>query len=140
MYKKYGETCPAYDWVNCEKSRCDYCKGCSNQYADGVECRYSMLPTHEPRFKVGENVWFLEYHDLLGQSTIRKMAWDRWQWIYWMKRKQNPNSDDTVFSTRREGEEYILRTKAEALYKELVRFKDVYGELPAMEKLKIEQK
>lgn len=139
MIRKKGEKCPCYEWNKVDDS-CKYCQGYNGVFEDGVDCKYSQIPNKEPKFKKGEILYYLEYHDIVSQDSIRDLKWDGFNWNYYFGRKRNPTTEEYIFSSRLKGEEKIIRNEAETLYKKLSVFKQRYGKLPNINLKLIEDK
>lgn len=126
MTVEYGQQCPAYDcWLADDENHCPYCRGCKGRYANGVECGYSVIPTSEPKFKIGQEVHYLGNPDFHGKIT--RMEWDNiFEWRYYLYRERNGHYERDVFATRKERDLARLKEDAQALMKKAEHFSEVY--------------
>lgn len=106
MLVEFGRKCPAFDKyiasVDKDSVSCPYCRGNRGVYANGVDCGFSATPTTEPKFKVGDKVYFrcLLY-------SIRKVYWDgRFEWLYIFARERTPRRQDELFLSLQECEKH----------------------------------
>ena len=135
-----NEQCPCYNWVTASEKQCRNCRGFGGIYDGKVDCKYSELPNREPKYKVGEEKYYHEYHNVISKDKIRKIDWDGFSWKYTFGRKHTPTSEENIYGTKKEGKERELKLKVQHLYDELMEFKERYGQLPTFEQLYIEQK
>lgn len=118
MEIKFGETCPKYNWVkaNCNKdidqlSPCLTCQGL-DYIGDGyLVCKYSEVPTIEPKYKIGQIVFSSD--DYAEKLKVRSATWDGFKWRYKVSRKQSERSEDVLFETKKEA--YYDYDKRDAL-------------------------
>lgn len=125
----YGQTCPCYDWVRADGERCGRCKMCERRYSDSVECLYSAIPTSEPKFSVGQTVYYAIGigSDIVYHSTIRKVEWNRrYQWEYTFKRERTPHGEDTLFATHQEAALSIIQKSGRVLLEMMKRYSEKY--------------
>lgn len=118
---KIGDMCPAYDWNKCEKIQCDYCKHfnayCINKNNEEiVDCKYSKIPTVEPKFNKGDLVWYLDYGEFPTNEKVRKAEWDGSKWMYYCGRKQTAYE---VFGTNEECRKSLAKHMAKKALQQL---------------------
>ena len=122
----FGEQCPSHDWIKVGCDSCKYCQGHIATYDDCVDCSYSEVPTCEPKFAVGQEVWRLEGSDICWHQTIRKIDWNGYNWTYLFKRERTHFDEDRLFEKRQDAELAIIRNKAEHLLKSMKSYSERY--------------
>lgn len=128
MLLEIGAQCPAYDcWKVGLEYSCKYCRGKRGEYSNGIDCGFSRVPTHEPRFKVGDYAY--GYPGL--RCKIRKVVWDgRFEWTYTFERERNSRSENAVFLTKKEYEESEMMKIAANLKIRINAYCEKYHVLP----------
>ena len=133
MILGFGTKCPAWDYVVgmgdtlASHQHCRYCLGRLGVYANGVDCGYSKIPTHDAKFGVGDTVFYVEWPNL--PFKIRKVEWDgKFGWVYYFARERTPRDESKVFRTQKEAEEAVIRGKVEGLRKKIESYCKRYGE------------
>ena len=126
MLLGFGEKCPYIDNWTVEHGdgtrSCDYCKGCRGIYANGIDCGYSVTPTSEPKFGIGQRVWYrcLPYE-------IRKRTWRNFNWEYIFKRERTPHDEDELFLCLRDCEIYGIKQNIKHVQRQINSFCKRYG-------------
>lgn len=101
MLVEFGAPCPAFEsWVALfgpGTYTCKYCRGNRGVFNNGIDCGFSEIATREPKFRVGDYVYYrgLRYR-------IRKFYWRNFEWLYIFDRERTPHTEDTLFLTLQE--------------------------------------
>lgn len=101
---KFGDICPAYDWISCDKFHCDNCSHLDGYFLDDenneiVGCKYSKIPYFDSPFNVGDMVWYLDEGRFPTNEKVRKIVWCGTCYKYLCGRKQ---TSYTVYRTKEE--------------------------------------
>lgn len=128
MLREIGTPCPAYTFGDNKVGDdiCFRCDGCKGVFVNGVDCGFSRTPTSEPKFKVGQEIFWLGFPDFYG--IVKRIEWDgRFQWHYYCLRERNGHDEQNCFASRRECELARLKRDAKALQRKANSFADRYG-------------
>lgn len=95
-------------------------------YANGVDCGFSKIPTTEPKFNVGDTVYYVVWPNL--PFVIRKREWDgRFSWVYYFTRERTPRDESSIFRTPKEAEAEEIRRKFAGVKSMIASYMGRYG-------------
>ena len=124
----FGAKCPFYE-ENTDAERCGRCRMCERLYVDSSECLYSKVPTSEPKYAIGQTV----YYDIsvgfcsIYHGKIRKVEWDgRYQWESTFVRERTPHGEDTLFPTQQEAKLDAIKSLGRTLMNEIQNYSEKY--------------